>query len=162
MTGWDSVFIITLSKKKCPRDLLIGLKDASRDSLQSALTIRQWSNFLMKLWHFRARHNRKVMITFPPVAKSQIAFDHVFFDLFSIIAFWEARKTRRVILHVILYNLREKSADDLIFWWSYGNFSPVVLTLLLRRVLWKLDCMLPASEFSVLNSKICDYYALCF
>jgi hypothetical protein len=24
---------------------------------------------------------------FPPLAKSQIAFDHVFFDLFSIIAF---------------------------------------------------------------------------
>ena len=62
---------------------------------------------------------------FPPVAKSRIAFEHVFFDLFSIIVFWYARKMRRVIL----YNLREKSASNLIFWWSYGNFSPVVSTL---------------------------------
>ena len=49
----------------------------------------------------------------------------IFSDLFSIVAFWYARKTR----HVILYNLRWKSGDFLIFWWSYGNFSPVVSTL---------------------------------
>ena len=73
---------------------------------------------------------------FPPLAKNRIAFDHVLFDLFSILAFWQARKTRRVIL----YNLREKSAANLNFWWSYGNFSPLVLTnyfpwtLLLTRV----------------------------
>ena len=40
-----------------------------------------------------------------------VANDSNFSDLFSIIAFWEARKTRRVIL----YNLREKSAGHLIF-----------------------------------------------
>ena len=73
---------------------------------------------------------------FPPLAKIRIAFDHVFFDLFSIIAFWYARKTRRVFL----YNLNEKSADDLNFWWSYCNFCPRPVTnyfpsyLSLRRV----------------------------
>jgi hypothetical protein len=61
---------------------------------------------------------------FPPLAKNRIAFDHVFFDLFSIIAFWYARTTRRVILH----NLREKSAASLIFWWSYCNFCPLPVT----------------------------------
>ena len=61
---------------------------------------------------------------FPPLAKIRIAFDHVFFDLFSIIAFWYARTTR----HVILYNLRKKSADDLNFWWSYCNFCPRPVT----------------------------------
>ena len=49
---------------------------------------------------------------------------HVFFDLWSIIAFWQAKKTR----HVILYNLRERSDANLPFWWSYGNFSPRLLT----------------------------------
>ena len=74
---------------------------------------------------------------FPPLAKIRIAFDHVFFDLFSIIALWYARTTR----HVILHNLREKSADDLNFWWSYCNFCPRPVTiyftsyLSLRRVL---------------------------
>jgi hypothetical protein len=53
-----------------------------------------------------------------------------FSDLFSIIALWEARKTRRMIL----YNLREKSADDLIFWWSYGNCNPRLSYLSLGRV----------------------------
>jgi len=62
---------------------------------------------------------------FPPLAKNRIAFGHVFFNLFSIIAFWYARKMRAVIL----YNLREKSAANLKFWWSYGNFSPAVSTL---------------------------------
>jgi hypothetical protein len=61
---------------------------------------------------------------FPPLAKIRIAFDYVFFDLFSIIATWYARTTR----HVILYNLREKSADDLNFWWTYCNFGPRPVT----------------------------------
>jgi hypothetical protein len=76
---------------------------------------------------------------FPPLAKIRIAFensDHVFFDLFSIIALWYARTTR----HVILHNLRKKSAGDLNFWWSYCNFCPRPVTmyfpfyLSLRRV----------------------------
>ena len=71
---------------------------------------------------------------FPPLAKNRIAFGHLFFNLFSIIAFWYARKMRAVIL----YNLREKSAANLKFWWSYGNFSPIVLTICLRRV--PLEC----------------------
>jgi hypothetical protein len=54
----------------------------------------------------------------------------IFSDLFSIIVFWQARKTRRVIL----YNLRQKSDANLNFWWSYGNFSPRLLTVSLRRV----------------------------
>ena len=52
---------------------------------------------------------------FPPLAKSWIAFDHVFFDLFSIIAFWYARTIRMTMRRVILYNLREKYAANLIF-----------------------------------------------
>ena len=62
-----------------------------------------------------------------------VANDNNFSDLFSLIAFWEATKTR----HVILHNLREKSADDLNFWWSYGNFNPLLsyMYLSLGRVL---------------------------
>jgi hypothetical protein len=61
---------------------------------------------------------------FPPLAKIPIADDHVFVELFSIIAFWYARMAR----HVILHNLREKSADDLNFWLSYCNFCPLPVT----------------------------------
>ena len=42
--GFRRIFV-----KKCPRDLLIVQKDASRDSLQSALKIRRLTNFSMKL-----------------------------------------------------------------------------------------------------------------
>jgi hypothetical protein len=59
-----------------------------------------------------------------------VANDNNFSDLFSIVAFWEARKTRRVIL----YNLREISAGYLNFRWSYGNFNPLLSYLSLGRV----------------------------
>jgi hypothetical protein len=45
---------------------------------------------------------------------------YFFFNLFSIIAFWYAITTRRVIL----YNLRENSADDLIFDEDIAIFVP--------------------------------------
>jgi hypothetical protein len=57
--------------------------------------------------------------------------------LFSKVAFWYARKMRRVIL----YNLRYESASDLIFEWSYGNFSPRLLTNYVEIISWTSMCI---------------------
>ena len=124
MDSQDSVFVITLSKKMSTRPPDRLERRVSWFSTICAINQATFK-FFDEVMAFPGVSQPESNDYFPPLVKNRIAFGHVFFNLFSIIAFWYARKMRAVIL----YNLREKSAANLKFWWSYGNFSPAVSTL---------------------------------
>ena len=90
---------------------------------------RSRGHFLTQLWRKpnpgRSHYGHRKLTNF--WSQMTIIFPIYFRSSRSV---WEARKTRPVIL----YNLRGKSADDLIFWWSYGNFNPLLSYLSLGRV----------------------------